>query len=156
MKIKNVTPKNIDQVIRQARKCVCEMLVAKKQENMLKHSKYLNLFNEIENMVISENNPFCAYKFAREIQIANIPALEQIVINSKQPYLCKAFACNIKKANILKLQEIVIESGDVEAIYGFALDVKGANIQLLGNALKANKCDFLYRQLIEKLHYLER
>lgn len=156
MRIKVVTIENIDEVIRQARDAIYKMYFAKQECNVLEKSKYSSRYNELEQMVIDSNNPYCAYKFAREIQNSNIPALEQVVINNNEPYLCKAFAVSIRKANIEKLQKAVIDSGNVEAIYSFAIDVKRADVYLLGNALKANGCNCLYTQLMDKIHGNER
>lgn len=156
MKIKCVTVNNIDEVIRQARECIYKMYYAKHKCDVLNCKKYLDKYNVLEQMVINSNNPYCAYKFAREIQNSNVKALEQVVINSKNPYICKAFARSIRKANITELQNAVIDSGDVEAIYSFAIDVKQADVYLLGNVLKANGCDVLYIKLMDKISSHER
>jgi len=61
---------------------------------------------------------YCYY-FAREINGANIKALEEIVLESKDPYYCYWFARDVKKSNKEALFKVILEYGDKDWINNF-------------------------------------
>ena len=93
--------------------------------------KAANVFNNIQNYVISTKNAEYIYDFARSIKGANIQKLEDAIIRSKNAKYIYVFARSIEGANIQKLEDAIIKTKNVKYIEEFAEYVKGANKERL-------------------------
>ena len=93
-------------------------------------------FIEIEDKIISTNNPASIYYFAKYVAGVDIGKLTDGIIATKNAEYIYEFAKTVKGANIDKLTDSIIATKNAEYIYKFAKDVVvGANIGKLTDAI---------------------
>lgn len=105
---------------------------------------YYNV-EDIENYIISSNDPHYIYRFAREIKHANIDKLQNAIINtSKFNYIAK-FACFINGANTQLIEDLIIKSNNARAAYIYLKFGKHPNANKFKHIfIKSKKPRYLY------------
>ena len=87
-----------------------------------------DLFEDIQDYVISTKIAEYIYYFAIHIEGANIEKLEDAIITLKSPYYILCFAQFVKGANIKKLEDAIIATQNAEYIHHFARSgIEGVN-----------------------------
>ncbi len=100
---------------------------------------------DIEDYIVSANDPYYIYKFAREIKNANISKLQQAIINTgKLNYIAK-FACFIGGADAGAIEDLIIQSNNARAAYIYLKYGKHPNVDKLKHIfIKSKKPRYLY------------
>lgn len=83
--------------------------------------------------------PEYIYKFARDVNGANIKRLEEVIIYAYDIKYIYLFARDVENCDVRKLQYIIKKSGQYNCIISFAKEVKGANKKDLENAVCESK-----------------
>lgn len=98
-----------------------------------------NNYAMLEQVVLESKNPELSYKYALNIEGANIKGHEQVILDSGNVEWCYKFAKDIKNANVKALEQVVFNSNNLEYITLFALEVKGADIASLATKVLQSK-----------------
>ena len=93
----------------------------------------------LEQVVLEAKNPELSYKYALNIEGANIKGHEQVILDSGNVKWCYKFAKDIKKANVKALEQVVFNSNNLEYITLFALEVKGSDVKALATKVLQSK-----------------
>ena len=94
---------------------------------------------DLEQVVLEAKNPELSYKYALNIEGANIKGHEQVILDSGNVKWCYKFAKDIKKANVKALELVVFNSNNLEYITLFALEVKGADVNAIATKVLQSK-----------------
>lgn len=94
---------------------------------------------DLEQVVLEAKNPELSYKYALNIEGANIKGHEQVILDSGNVKWCYKFAKDIKGANVKALELVVFNSNNLEIITKFALEVKEADIASLATKVIKSK-----------------
>ena len=87
--------------------------------------------NALQAVVVERGNGWDTYQFARDIEGADIDALQRVVLERGGGRHAYLFARDIEGADVAALQQVVIERGDGYYAYLFARDIEGADIDAL-------------------------
>jgi len=118
---------------------------------------YCNV-EDIENYIISANDPHYIYRFAREIKNVDIPKLQQAIINTQHFNYIAKFACFIGEADANLIEELIIEANNAKAAYIYLKFGKHPSVHKLKHIfIKSKKPRYLYilAQLLTNQEELE-
>lgn len=105
---------------------------------------YCNV-EDIEDYIISSNDPHYIYSFAREIKSANISRLQTAIINTRRFNYIAKFACFISGADTNLIEDLIIESNDARAAYIYLKFGKHPSVNKLKYIfIKSKKPRYLY------------
>ena len=97
---------------------------------------------QLEKQLIKDKNLWACYKLA-QIPAANKRGLQRIILNDSDPYYSLLFARDVEDANIAALQEVVEKSKNIDCCTKFLQNIEAADkvslikvLQLLENAKK--------------------
>jgi len=107
-------------------------------QDALNHAKQQGFAPALQEAVIRANDPEWAYRFAHDIDAADLDRLEAVILKSDHPRLVYDFALikSERGGSVEALEEHIIASGDAGLMILFAADIHGADIDRLADALK--------------------
>jgi len=98
------------------------------------HADWFDM-KRLEEVVLLSGNSGCAYRFARDVNGADIAALQAVVLEVGYPYHAYQFARDVDGADVQALSQVVIAQGTLGELYDFAGHVRGANIRTIEQAI---------------------
>ena len=100
---------------------------------------------DIEDYIISSNDPHYIYNFAKEIRYANICKLQTAIIGTQKFNYIAKFACFISGADTNLIEDLIIASNDARAAYIYLKFGKHPSIHKLKKIfIKSKKPRYLY------------
>lgn len=104
----------------------------------------------LQEAIVRANDPEWAYRFAHDIQEADLEQLEPIVLRAGHPRVVYDFALvkSHRGGTVTALEDYVIASGDAGLMILFAADIEGADIDRIAEILRGHD-NPKYYQLLE-------
>ena len=93
---------------------------------------------DIQNEVLSRNDPELAYRFACEMPESDLALVEEVILTSPDHRLVFDFAIlkSERGAEISRLQERILNSETPGLMILFAADIEGADIEAIRNHIE--------------------
>ena len=88
-----------------------------------------------QKRLISLNNAFYIYRYAKEVKSSNIELLENAIIDLNDLEYIYLFAKDIENADINKLESIIIKSNNIDYLIKFYNNIKNCNTKLIEDTI---------------------